>query len=320
MLSWKSSSEKPLEWSWASGSYPWLMIRRESPSRTSPSGSLASSGRASSGDGISSRRKPGPCCTLSDNFLINGAFRATYSPERNVKVDLIILAEIIKMINLTSAELEGHRAAVTCGQLTEDQKECQQKTRIRQSQEISKDEENENIEESITLRGRIRRRSIIFNNAIGKQLKSSMKRTPTQMLRTKVVVETSFLNHSPLQFRVQPLTFLDGAAPCMIWVWALFSSDWSEPQILSMFIYIKSVLLHVIIIWHFNQRSGVRKGSSASVIDHKAENHVKYKRQEREKSKDHVGIQSEINVIFNQRYSLNKYIDVYFYLNVCSYP
>ena len=120
------------------------------------------------------------------------------------------------MINLTSAELEGHRAAVTCGQLTEDQKECQQKTRIRQSQpEISKDEDNENIEE-MTLRGRIRRRSIIFNNAIGKQLKSSMKRTPTQMLRTKVVVETSFLNHSPLQFRVQPLTFRDGAAPCMI--------------------------------------------------------------------------------------------------------
>lgn len=121
------------------------------------------------------------------------------------------------MINLTSAELEGHRAAVTCGQLTEDQKECQQKTRIRQSQEISKDDgDNNESNEENSLRGRIRRRSIIFNNAIGKQLKCSLKRTPTQMMRTKVVVETSFLDHSPLQFRVQPLTFRDGAAPCMI--------------------------------------------------------------------------------------------------------
>ena len=92
------------------------------------------------------------------------------------------------------------------------------RTRIRQSQEVNKEtENNENCsggEE--TLRGRIRRKSIIFNNSIGKQLKSSLKRTPTQMMRTKVVLETSFLNHSSLQFRVQPLTFQDDAAPCMI--------------------------------------------------------------------------------------------------------
>ena len=127
------------------------------------------------------------------------------------------MAEIIKLINLTSAELEGHRAAVTSGQLTEDQKKCQQ--RVRQpgqarSQEIVKNTESEHEEN--TLRSRMRRKSIIFNNAFGKQLKSSLKRTPTQMMRTKVVLETSFLNHSYLQFRVQPLTFQDDAAPCMI--------------------------------------------------------------------------------------------------------
>lgn len=112
--------------------------------------------------------------------------RATYSTEKAVKVDLISMAEIIKLINLTSAELEGHRAAVTSGQLTEDQKKCQQ--RVRQpgqarSQEIVKTE-SEHGEEN-TLRGRMRRKSIIFNNAFGKQLKSSLKRTPTQMMRTK---------------------------------------------------------------------------------------------------------------------------------------
>ena len=131
------------------------------------------------------------------------------------------MAEIIKLINLTSAELEGHRAAVTSGQLTEDQKLCQERIRIREdkgqgrSQETVKNTETEHGEEN-TLRGRMRRKSIIFNNAIGKQLKSSLKRTPTQMMRTKVVVETSFLNHSSLQFRVQPLTSRDAEAQCMM--------------------------------------------------------------------------------------------------------
>ena len=87
---------------------------------------------------------------------------------------------------------------------------------MRQSQETNNETENNENSGEETLRGRIRRKSIIFNNSIGKQLKSSLKRTPTQMMRTKVVLETSFLNHSSLQFRVQPLTFQDDAAPCMI--------------------------------------------------------------------------------------------------------
>ena len=91
-----------------------------------------------------------------------------------------------------------------------------QRTRIRKSQETNKETENNENSGEETLRGRIRRKSIIFNNSIGKQLKSSLKRTPTQMMRTKVVLETSFLNHSSLHFRVQPLTFQDDAAPCMI--------------------------------------------------------------------------------------------------------
>ena len=101
--------------------------------------------------------------------------------------------------------------------MTEDQKKCQQ--RVRQpgqarSQEIVKNTESEHEEN--TLRSRMRRKSIIFNNAFGKQLKSSLKRTPTQMMRTKVVVETRFLNHSSLQFRVRPLTSQDCAVPCMV--------------------------------------------------------------------------------------------------------
>ena len=139
------------------------------------------------------------------------SFRATYSSERTGCVDLIIMADIIRMINLTSAELEGHPSAVTCGQLTQDQRECQQRTRS-----ISKQMENSSEED--TLGGRIRRKSFnVFNNSVRKQIKSSLKPSPTtQMMRTKVVVETRFLNHSSLQFRVQPLTFQDYAVPCMV--------------------------------------------------------------------------------------------------------
>ena len=128
------------------------------------------------------------------------SFRATYSSERTGCVDLIIMADIIRMINLTSAELEGHPSAVTCGQLTQDQRECQQRTRS-----ISKQIENSSEED--TLGGRIRRKSFnVFNNSVRKQIKSSLKPTPTQMMRTKVVVEIRFLkSHSSLQFRVQPL-------------------------------------------------------------------------------------------------------------------
>ena len=153
---------------------------------------------------------------VSDNF-ITLSFRATYCSERTVTVDLIVMAEIIKMINLTSAELDGHREAVTCGQLTQDQKECQQRTRSRQSLEVSKQSENSSDED--TLGGRIRRKSFnVFNRSgsVRKQIKSSLKPKPTQTMTTKVVVETRFLNHSSLQFRVQPLTFRDDAAPCMI--------------------------------------------------------------------------------------------------------
>ncbi len=147
---------------------------------------------------------------VSDNFL-KLSFRATYCSERTVTVDLIVMAEIIKMINLTSAELDGHREAVTCGQLTQDQKECQQRTRSRHSLEVSK--QSENISEEDTLGGRIRRKSFnVFNSSVRKQIKSSLKPKLTQTMRTKVVLETRFLNHSSLQFGVQPLTFRDDAA------------------------------------------------------------------------------------------------------------
>ena len=81
--------------------------------------------------------------------------------------DLIDVAEIIRMINLTSAELEGHLCAVTCGQLTQDQRECQQRTRRWQSLEFSKKMENSSEED--TLEGRIRQKSL--NNSVRKQVK-----------------------------------------------------------------------------------------------------------------------------------------------------
>ena len=74
---------------------------------------------------------------------------------------------------------------------------------------------------------------------------------------------------------------------------------------------IQIFVFHVIKIWHFNERSGIgSKGPPASVIDHQAENHVKYKYQEWEQSKDHVRVQSKINLSYLLTKRFSHFINV----------
>ena len=114
------------------------------------------------------------------------------------------MADIIKLINLTWTDLEGHRMAVTSGQLTEDQKLSQLRQTThrlemekQRTAETSKDVDHEDGEEN-SLQGRIRRKSVIFNNSIGKHIKISLKRKPTQMMRSKVVLLTSNIDNQYL--------------------------------------------------------------------------------------------------------------------------
>ena len=118
-------------------------------------------------------------------------FNTWIQQNKKVKVDMLLFGDIIKSINQTSAEIESHRAAITCGQLTEDQKQCQLKIRnlsIHKSQEIVSTnlEAADNNGRGICFSERLRRKSVKLNESIGKHLKCSLRRRNSQIIRNKV--------------------------------------------------------------------------------------------------------------------------------------
>ena len=100
-----------------------------------------------------------------------------------MKVDQFEVSEILRLIKLTISELECHKTAIASGQLTQDQKDCQLN--------IKKLTLKEQVEEDLTRKEcfseKLRRKSVSASISLGTQIKHSLKRRQSQIIRKKVV-------------------------------------------------------------------------------------------------------------------------------------
>ena len=102
---------------------------------------------------------------------------------KKIKVDQFEISEILRLIKLTISELECHKTAIASGQLTQDQKDCQLN--------IKKLTLNQQVEEDLNRKEcfseKLRRKSVSASISLGTQIKHSLKRRQSQIIRKKVV-------------------------------------------------------------------------------------------------------------------------------------